>query len=64
MKCKITENFFDRFIVKDLETNEHKIAFLSGNVKKKNSVLTGDIVQVEKKYDKNIIVNIDKRKNE
>lgn len=61
--ARVTGILLDKYILKDKEENEY-IANIKGNIKKKSSVLVGDFVEFIKSYDKYLITNIIKRKNE
>ncbi len=53
----------NKYILKGLENKNTINASLSGKVKRNNSIVVGDIVKVEKNYDRYIIQNILERKN-
>ena len=60
--AKVVEKLIDRYIL--ITDNNKKIdALLKGNIKKKKEILGGDIVEVEKAYDKFLITDIKERKN-
>ncbi len=63
--ARIIEILLDKYIVRDMSNDENILeATVKGNIKKKNNILVGDIVEIEEMYDKNVIVNIQDRKNE
>ncbi len=67
LRGKITEILLDKYIVKLIENdkqNEIIDVFTRGNIKKKTNILVGDIVIVEKLYDRFVIQEVEKRKNE
>lgn len=65
-KCKglVTRIILDKYYIKDEDKNEYIEASIRGNVKKKGSILVGDIVEYEYSYDKNVITNVLDRKNQ
>lgn len=63
--ARIIEILLDKYIVRDINSDERIFeATVKGTVKKKNNILVGDIVEIEEMYDKNVIINIENRKNE
>ncbi len=62
LEAKVVEIILDKYILK-LENNEYVEAILKGNIKKKNSILVGDYVNVIFSYDTYVITKILDRKN-
>ena len=62
LEAKVVEIILDKYILK-LENNEYVEAILKGNIKKKNSILVGDLVNVIFSYDTYVITKILDRKN-
>ena len=63
MKARIKEIALDKYILEILDTQEEITASIRGNTKKKNSILVGDLVEVEKSYDRYMIEKVLDRKN-
>lgn len=60
--ARVTENLLGKYILEDKNNNKYE-AILTGNVKSKNSVLIGDMVEFNKSYDKYTIRKVLPRKN-
>ena len=63
MKARIKEIALDKYILEILDTQEEITASIRGNTKKKNSILVGDLVEIEKSYDRYMIEKVLDRKN-
>ena len=63
MKARIKEISLDKYILEIIDTKEEITASIRGNTKKKNSILVGDLVEVEKSYDRYMIEKVLDRKN-
>lgn len=65
LRGKVTEILLDKYIVKLLDDKNEVIeVFTRGNIKKKTNILVGDIVKLERAYDKLVIIEVEARKNE
>lgn len=60
--ARVTENLLGKYILEDKENNKFE-AILTGNIKRKNNILIGDIVECKKNYDKYTITKMLPRKN-
>lgn len=63
MKARIKEIVLDKYILELIDAQEEITASIRGNTKKKNNILVGDLVQVEKSYDRYMIEKVLDRKN-
>ena len=63
MKARIKEIVLDKYILEIIDTQEEITASIRGITKKKNSILVGDLVEVEKSYDRYMIEKVLDRKN-
>lgn len=63
-KAIVTEILLDKYILKLIDFDDEVVfAGIRGNIKRKESVLVGDIVELETSYDKYMIVKVLDRKN-
>lgn len=63
MKARVKENVLDKYVLEILENKKEIIASIKGNTKRKNSIIVGDVVEVNEFYDRNMIEKVYDRKN-
>ena len=63
MIARVKEIVLNEYILENIEDNSEIKASLRGNIKKKNGILVGDLVEVEVCYDRYMIKKILPRKN-
>ena len=63
MKARVKENVLDKYVLEILENKKEKIASIKGKKKRKNSIIVGDVVEVNEFYDRNMIEKVYDRKN-
>lgn len=63
MIARVKEIVLNEYILENIEDNSEIKASLRGNIKRKNGILVGDLVEVEVSYDRYMIKKILPRKN-
>lgn len=63
MIARVKEIVLNEYILENIEDNSEFKASLRGNIKRKNGILVGDLVEVEVSYDRYMIKKILPRKN-
>lgn len=63
MIARVKEIVLNKYILENIEDNSEIKASLRGNIKRKNGILVGDLVEVEVCYDRYMIKKILPRKN-
>lgn len=63
MIARVKEIVLNEYILENIENNSEFKASLRGNIKRKNGILVGDLVEVEVSYDRYMIKKILPRKN-
>ena len=63
MIARVKEIVLNEYILENIEDNSEIKASLRGNIKRKNGILVGDLVEVELSYDRYMIKKILPRKN-
>lgn len=63
MIARVKEIVLNEYILENIEDNSEFKASLRGNIKRKNGILVGDLVEVELSYDRYMIKKILPRKN-
>lgn len=63
MKARVKEIILNKYVLEILDSKKEIISSIKGNTKRKNSVIVGDIVEVNKSYDTYLIEKIYDRKN-
>ena len=63
MIARVKEIVLNKYILENIEDNSEIKASLRGNIKRKNGILVGDLVEVEVSYDRYMIKKILPRKN-
>ena len=63
MKARVKEIVLDKYVLEILENKKEIIASIKGNTKRKNSIIVGDVVEVNEFYDRNMIEKVYDRKN-
>lgn len=63
MIARVKEVVLNEYILENIENNSEFKASLRGNIKRKNGILVGDLVEVEVSYDRYMIKKILPRKN-
>ena len=63
MIARVKEIVLNEYILENIENNSEIKASLRGNIKRKNGILVGDLVEVELSYDRYMIKKILPRKN-
>lgn len=63
MIARVKEIVLNEYVLENIEDNSEFKASLRGNIKRKNGILVGDLVEVEVSYDRYMIKKILPRKN-
>lgn len=63
MIARVKEIVLNEYVLENIEDNSEFKASLRGNIKRKNGILVGDVVEVEVSYDRYMIKKILPRKN-
>lgn len=63
MIARVKEIVLNEYVLENIEDNSEFKASLRGNIKRKNGILVGDLVEVEVSYDRHMIKKILPRKN-
>lgn len=63
MIARVKEIVLNEYVLENIEDNSEFKASLRGNIKRKNGILVGDLVEVEVSYDRYMIKKILSRKN-
>lgn len=63
MIARVKEIVLNEYVLENIEDNSEFKASLRGNIKRKNGILVGDLVEVEVSYDRYLIKKILPRKN-
>ena len=63
MKARVKEIVLDKYVLEILENKKEIIASIKGNTKRKNSIIVGDVVEVNEFYDRYMIEKVYDRKN-
>lgn len=63
MIARVKEIVLNEYVLENIEDNSEVKASLRGNIKRKNGILVGDLVEVEVSYDRYMIKKILPRKN-
>lgn len=63
MIARVKEIVLNEYVLENIEDNSEFKASLRGNIKRRNGILVGDLVEVEVSYDRYMIKKILPRKN-
>lgn len=63
MKARVKEIVLDKYVLEIIENKKEITASIKGNTKRKNSIIVGDVVEVNEFYDRNMIEKVYDRKN-
>lgn len=63
MKARVKEIVLDKYVLEIIENKKEITASIKGNTKRKNSIIVGDVVEVNEFYDRYMIEKLYDRKN-
>lgn len=63
MKARVKEIVLDKYILENIDNKKEITSSIKGNAKRKNSIIVGDVVEVNEFYDRYMIEKVYDRKN-